>query len=314
MLDESSCIKNPKSKRTKTFIGSKRPKMAPLSISNLILLSGTPTGGKYEELVTQVNLLGWNITYDEFLESFCIYFRMKLGKNKFGGDIVQPKITGYKNVHRLKLKLKELGCVFMKTDEVLDLPPQIEQVIKVDTIPQYKKMVKDQICEVDGIELVGDMATKQMLYLRQLSGIYNKNKYKALEDLIESTEDRIIIFYNFTEEFKRMKKLIKKPLSYVNGSGRDLKNYEKNNNSITLIQYQAGAMGLNLQKSNKIVYFSPPLSAELFEQSKKRTHRIGQEKTCFYYHLLTDKSIEYQIKKTLEQREDYNAKLFEKEK
>ena len=33
-------------------------------------------------------------------------------------------------------------------------------------------------------------------------------------------------------------------------------------------------MGLNLQKSNKIIYFSLPLSSELFEQSKKRTHKI----------------------------------------
>ena len=39
----------------------------------------------------------------------------------------------------------------------------------------------------------------------------------------------------------------------------------------------AGAVGLNLQKSNKIIYFSLPLSSELFEQSKKRTHRIGQK-------------------------------------
>ena len=31
---------------------------------------------------------------------------------------------------------------------------------------------------------------------------------------------------------------------------------------------------INLQKANKIVYYSLPLSSELFEQSKKRIHRI----------------------------------------
>lgn len=72
-------------------------------------------------------------------------------------------------------------------------------------------------------------------------------------------------------------------------------------------------MGINLQKANKIVYFSPPLSSELFEQSKKRTHRIGQEKPCFYYYLVCKNSIEEHIYKVLKLRKDYTEKLFEKE-
>ena len=82
-------------------------------------------------------------------------------------------------------------------------------------------------------------------------------------------------------------KKLNKPVSIVSGDNRDLKNYEAENDSVILVQYQAGAMGLNLQKSNKIIYFSLPLSSELFEQSKKRTHRIGQERTCLYYYLIT---------------------------
>jgi len=69
-----------------------------------------------------------------------------------------------------------------------------------------------------------------------------------------------------------------------------------------------------LQKANKIIYFSLPLSSELMEQSKKRTHRIGQDKTCFYYYLITENSIDERIYKVLEQRKDYTNKLFEEEK
>ena len=70
---------------------------------------------------------------------------------------------------------------------------------------------------------------------------------------------------------------------------------------------------MNLQKSNKIIYFSLPLSSELFEQSKKRTHRIGQKRTCFYYYLITQKSIEQRIFKVLKQRKDYTERLFMEE-
>ena len=92
---------------------------------------------------------------------------------------------------------------------------------------------------------------------------------------------------------------------------KDLFAYENCDNSITFIQYQAGAMGLNLQKSNKIVYFTPTLSSELFEQSKKRIHRIGQDRPCFYYQFKC--GVEYKIYDTLSMRKDYTEYLFEDE-
>ena len=51
-------------------------------------------------------------------------------------------------------------------------------------------------------------------------------------------------------------------------------------------------MGLNLQKANKIIYFTPTDKSELFEQSKKRIHRIGQDKPCFYWLLVCKNSVE----------------------
>ena len=82
-------------------------------------------------------------------------------------------------------------------------------------------------------------------------------------------------------------------------------------NSITFIQYQSGSMGLNLQKANKIIYFTPTLSSEMFEQSKKRIHRLGQKESCFYYKLVC--GIEYKIYNTLSMRKDFTDKLFEED-
>ena len=96
----------------------------------------------------------------------------------------------------------------------------------------------------------------------------------------------------------------------MNGIEKNLDAYNNCNDSITFIQYQAGAMGLNLQLANKIIYFTPPLSSELFEQSKKRIHRIGQDKPCFYYYLICTGSIEKKIYKTLAMRRDYTEELF----
>ncbi|MBZ4650923.1 hypothetical protein [Thermosipho sp. (in: thermotogales)] len=69
---------------------------------------------------------------------------------------------------------------------------------------------------------------------------------------------------------------------------------------------------MNLQKANKIIYYSLPLSSELWMQSKKRIHRIGQNKTCFYYYLITEKSVEEKILQVLKERRDFTLDLFEK--
>jgi SNF2 family DNA or RNA helicase len=300
ILDESSYIKNETSKRTK-FISKMKP-------DNIVLLSGTPTGGKYEELYSQIKLLGWNITKSNYWDTYIVYFMQDVGGFKI------KKVTGYKCVERLKRKLRENGAVFMKTEDVITLPEIIENEIKIKNIPQYAKFKKDRLIEIDEIELVGDTSLTNMLYLRQLAGMYNKHKYEKITELLEATDDRIIIFYNFKYECSHLMKICKKlnkSVSIVSGDNGDLKKYEAENDSVILVQYQAGAMGLNLQKSNKIIYFSLPLSSELFEQSKKRTHRIGQERTCLYYYLITTKSIEEDIFKTLKMRKDYTDQLFE---
>lgn len=301
MLDESSLIQNENSKRSKFILKKLHPK-------NVILLSGTPTGGKYERLWSQLSLLGWKISKKLFYRQ---YVDFHYDDNE-GFPIMI--IDGYKNVERLKQKMREHGCVFMKTDEVIDLPEQIHNTIKVSTTKEYRKFRKDCIVTVDETELVGDTTLTKILYERQLCGQYNKDKLKSFQDLLESTNDRLIVFYNFNAELDALKAIceaLERPYGQVNGSVKDLLAYKEKTDSVTFCQYQAAAMGLNLQKANKIIYFTPPLGSELFEQSKKRIHRVGQEKPCFYYYLTCKGSIEEKIYKTLAMRRDYTDKLFE---
>lgn len=300
ICDESGLLTNDQAKRTKGLLK--------LNYKNLLLLSGSVCGGKYENLWSQLHLLGWNISKEMYYNHYIDYHY----EDNQGFPI--RIIDGYKNVDRLKRKLRDNGCVFMKSEEVFDLPEQIDQTVRVPVTKEYGIFKKDRICEVDGVELVGDTTLTKLLYERQLCGQFNPDKLEAFRDLVESTNDRLIVFYNFTAELDVLMNIANeslRPYSLVNGKGRDLRDYEERENSITFIQYQAGAMGLNLQKANRIIYYTPPLSSELYEQSRKRVHRIGQSKTCFYYQLICKNSIEEKIYKTLAMRRDYTEALFE---
>ena len=323
MLDESSLIQNENSKRSK-FILRMQPK-------NVILLSGTPCGGKYELLWSQMHLLGWKISKTMYWDQY-----VRSHYEDVSGFPLRV-IDGYKNVDRLKRKMREHGCLFLKTEEVMDLPDQVFQKVYVPVTTAYKKFMRDRIvtlggkwvdyCDESGNmqqefrggkELVGDTTLTKLLYARMLCGVYSVDKLNAFKDLVESTSDRVIVFYNFTSELDAMQGILMdedyenhKRFSLVNGSDKHLQNYEDRSDSITFIQYQAGAYGLNLQKACRIIYFTPPLGSELYLQSQKRIHRIGQKSTCFYYNLICRGSVEEKIYETLSKRKDYTEALFE---
>ena len=322
MLDESSLIQNQGAKQSK-FILQLHP-------DNVILLSGTPTAGKYENLWSQIHLLGWKISEDVYNRQYVNWTKIDMGG--FIHKIVD-KENPYKNVDRLKSKLREHGAVFMKTEECFDLPEQTFIKQTVPTSKEYWKFMKDCIITIDTlnlkefhddsdfygtdvtprIELVGDTTLTKRLYARQLCGQYSEFKLQAFKELVQSTQDRLIVFYNFNAELELLKRIaasLDRPISEVNGQTKDLTAYEQEDNSITFIQYQAGAMGLNLQKANKIIYFTLTDKSELFEQSKKRIHRIGQEQPCFYYILMCKGSVEEVILQTLEMRKDFTDELF----
>lgn len=197
------------------------------------------------------------------------------------GGFKVPKVIGYKNIEHLRHRLAEYGAVFMKTEEAINLPEQMENIIYVKNTEEYKKFKRDRIVDIENKKLVGDTSLTKLLYLRQLASQYNPNKLDTLKDIIESTTDRLIIFYNFNEEKKQILDIIDRPISIISGDMKELRHYENKDNSVTLVQYQAGATGVNLQKANKIIYYSLPLSSELFEQSKKRIHRIRSKKYMF---------------------------------
>lgn len=303
MLDESSIIQNESAKRSK-FILKMKPK-------NVILLSGTPTAGKYEKLWSQLHLLGWEISKDLFYKQ---YVEIEWIEDHNSGFRI-PKIAGYKNVDRLKRKLAEHGTIFMKSEEVFDLPEQVVIPVYSKPTKEYRKFMRDAVITIDGREFIGDTILSKRIYARMMCSYLNKGRVAAFKDLVQSTEERLIVFYNFNEELNTMQEAIaelERPVSIVNGSFKDLTAYEEASDSITFVQYQAGAMGLNLQKANRIIYFSMTDRSELFEQSKKRIHRIGQKKPCFYYQMICPGTVEEDILHTLELRKDYTDELFKK--
>lgn len=282
ICDESSLIGHMTSERTKAVMKTQ--------VRHRLLLSGTPaTGGKMEAMIPTMNMLGWNITKEKFLQQFCHVYEWT--------DPTRPWMT---------ITMEEAG---------VQLPATTEQIISIQTPPEYKRFMKNGIVKIGDTEIVGENNLTKMLYARQICSVYNPAKAVALEELLQQAGDEmVVIFYNWTAELYVLQKIREKlgrPMSIVNGQKKDLQEYEKGTpGTVILCQYQAASMGLNLQRARICIFYSQCLSYSDYEQAKARIHRIGQSRNCNFYNLICEGSIEEDILETLEQRKDYTEQLF----
>lgn len=299
IFDESSMIKRTSARRTKAALK--------LKLDGVVLLSGTPVGGQYENLWSQCKLLGWRMSEDAFLDRYVVY------RDFFPPNLKWPisVVAGYRHTEEMLQRMRTSGANFLKTEDVITLPEQVFIKVDVPQSTEYKKFEKDGYVKMLDREFEANNLLSKLIFARQICSGFSKEKEQAFKDLVESTNERLVVFYNFNSELNAIVSCVgDRPLSIVNGSTRDLSAYENNSNAVVAVQFQAGAKGLNLQRACHMVLYSPTVVAEDYMQALKRIHRIGQHRSCFYYLLTVKNSVETHIYKTLEKKEDYTLAMF----
>lgn len=317
ICDEASMIQHTSSKRSKYCIG-----MMSRDSYHICLLSGTPCNGKYENLYYAIKILrvkgrtGEQMFKREFLDTYAITEKVR---TFYGGYV--DIVVGYKNINGpggLKDVLRKNGADFLRTEDVVSLPATTDIDIPVNCTREYRRFLKDRYVIVNEEEYIGDTPLTTLLRARMLcSPATNREKAQAITDILSGTDERVIIFYNFVEECRALRaaaeKAGKENIYEVNGQKREDDKFHEHDDAVLLIQYASGSYGLNLQDCHSVIYSTPPMSVEHYDQSRARIHRIGQTAACQYYHITCMCSVEGKIYDTLAVRQDYNAKLFEKE-
>lgn len=251
----------------------------------------------------------------------CNYFKMfGLTKNKTSFirnnaittmDYGYMQILGWRNETKLLNMWKTISKRLSKED-ALDLPPLIFEDIHFKASSIYKTIKKDRIH--NGIMYDNQMKLRHGLRLNANL----KNKIEYIKDFVESTNDNIIIFYNYDEELKLLQENIDKKTYLCNGAIKDYpkkSEWDSIKNTVTLANYKSGSEAVEFTYGNIIIYFSPTESYTEYYQSYGRCYRNGQTKKVTAYKFITDNTIEADIYKALDNKQDFNANLWlEKEK
>ena len=320
-VDESTTIKTPTAKRTKTIL------MLGQYAKYRRILTGSPVTKSPLDLYSQCTFLNEELLGHASFYSFRNRYAHMINKN-FGGRRVQI-VSSYQRLDELEEILKEFSYRVLKED-CLDLPEKIYIKRNIQLTDEQEKAYSTMKSAALAL-LKGKMATAphvltQMMRLHQITcghlknddGTITKlknNRLDELLDLLDEIEGKAIIWANYVHDIEEITTAIKKKYgenSIVQYYGaidsktrQDGINKFQNVNSpvkFFIGNPQTGVYVITLTAANTVIYYSNGYDLEKRLQSEDRAHRIGQKKSVTYVDLIAEKTIDEKIVKALRKK------------
>jgi SNF2 family DNA or RNA helicase len=319
VVDEANAYKNSQTARWKTLNRLLKPD------TWLWMLTGTPAAQSPVDAYGLAKLINPQ-NVPRFFGSFKDMVMYKISKFKW---VNKP------NADKVVFEALQPAIRFTK-DECLDLPELIYVTREVELTAQQKKyydtLRKRLVMQAVGEQVTAVNAAVGLSKLLQIScgAVYSdsgetlefdiQNRYKVLREVIDETQQKILIFVPFKNTIKILtKKLIDDGFSteIINGdvtaSNRAdiFKRFQESPNPrILIIQPQAAAHGVTLTAADTIVWWGPTPSLEIYAQANARAHRAGQKHPVTVVRL-QGSNAEKHLYKMLDNRITDHSKLVE---
>ena len=344
VLDESSRIKSPSAKRTKSIIASGR------YAEYKRILTGTPVANKPFDIYCQMRFLDQDFwksrglgNYTVFKNYFALWQEQKLQSGRSF-----PMLVEYKNLPELHGMIQDHSSRVLKED-ALDLPPKIYSKRFFDMSSKQAKLYKELrdnfMTDLDGDSVAADLAITRMLRLQQITSGFvaveekvipdpenpdyfeyvpkvvdiedGKNlRLKLLEEIIETVEGKAIIWARFTREVDMIMDLLGDRAVRYDGQVKTdaraaaIDSFQHDNDpenpgaQFFVANAQAAGTGLTLTKASTVIYYSNNFKLEERLQSEDRAHRIGTTKAVNYIDLICNDTIDLHIVNALIEKLD----------
>ena len=331
-VDESTTIKTPSAKRTKSILALSK------SAVYRRILTGSPITKSPLDLYTQCGFL------NEDLLGFSSYYAFRsryahMVERNFGGRRVQI-VKSYQRLDELSKLIEPFSYRVLKED-CLDLPEKIfirrEIELTEEQLKLYSTMKQMALATLNGKLLTAPNVLTQLMRLHQITCGHFKsddgkiqelknNRLEELMSILEETEGKAIIWANYIYDIERIAEAIKKEygddsvVQYYGAINTDerQKNIERFQDPRSPFRFfignpQTGGYGITLTAANTVIYYSNGYDLEKRLQSEDRAHRIGQKKSVTYIDLIAEKTVDEKIVKALRKKIDIASQIMGEE-
>ena len=322
VLDESSSFKNPQSKRFKAM------KLVMSRIARLVLLTGTPAPNGLEDLWAQIYLLDAGERLGRTISSYReAFFTQDYARP---GQMYRTYTPQQDAESRIQAAISDI-CVSMKSEDYLELPDYIENVVPVALDAKakraYDKLEKEMLLEVDTQLVTAQSAAVLNGKLLQLcsGAVYDSTgevvdihdcKLEAFLETIEQLNgEHALVFYWFKHEADRLTEALAKTDKVVRvyQGPEDEKAWNAGEVDVLLAHPVSCGYGLNLQAGgHHAIWFGyPNWALEIYQQANKRLHRQGQKHPVICHHLVVQGGMDEDVIAALHDKGDAQESLMQ---
>jgi len=294
IVDEANAVKNVATDRWKYLAALVKPN------TRLWLMTGTPASQSPVDAYGLAKLVD-PTSVPKFFGAFRDRVMLKLTQYKW-----VPKQDSQQTVYNVL----QPAIRFTKA-ECLDLPDLLYSSRDIPLTPQqmkyYMQLKKQMIAVAAGEEITAVNAAAMLNKLLQVSqgAVYTdtgevvefdvSNRIAALMEVIESTDNKILIFVPYRHTLDMLRDVLVKAGHSVeaiqggmppNQRAEIIKRFQTEDNPrILLLSPQATAHGITLTKADQVVWWGPVSSTEIYLQANSRAHRAGQVNHVTVTHL-----------------------------
>lgn len=313
VVDESTRIKTPDANRTKYLIKTSS------KAKYRRILTGTPVTKSPVDLYAQFAFLDKNIigfdTLTSFRARYCEIIQQPIldSKRQETGRTFD-QIIGYRNLDELTRLIDGHSFRVLRKD-CMDLPPKVYKRWPVEMSAEQKRLYKtlrdEYIADFEGSTVAANLVMTRLLRLQQITcgwwpmeegsllegetwnrvkAICSPNpRITALMNILEETEDKVIIWARFRPDLKLIEETIREAygkesvVSYHGGikpeeRARAYKSFQESDKVRYFVANQASAgLGLALTKAGTHIYYSNSYDLEQRLQSEDRAEAPGKK-------------------------------------
>ena len=321
IIDESTKLKNPKSKLTQTFF----------DLSTLfkkrVIMTGTPIANRPYDIWAQIYFLDQGESLGTDFQKFKreVDLSNKLANDKDLQQIFEEKVSD------IYSHIKNFSVRETKSSGIVHLPDKIYINEVTEFLPKQRELY-NQICEELEIEVVkygekifddSSAIVKRLLRLVQVVSnpklvdeSYNEESAKEiLLDKILCTildkNEKCIVWSNFIENINFFSRKYRR---YGTAKIHGKLTIEERNKAVDFFRTDeckilfatpaSAKEGLTLTMANHVIFYDRGFSLDDYLQAQDRIHRISQKRTCYVHNVIIKGSIDEWIDVLLQAKQN----------
>ncbi len=322
ILDEAQRIKNWESKTSKA--------VKKLDSRYAMVLTGTPLENKLEELYSIVQFV------DERRFGPAFQFLQDHRVLDERGNLV-----GYRQLETIRQKLEPIFLRRTRGEVLTQLPARTDSNVFVELSEPQRGPYEEQrtalarllqkgfLSDIDRRRILACLANMRLVCDSTFLLDKTTNHSPKLDEFAEIVKElqaesghKLVVFSQWeTMILKAAEKLDALGIGYevLHGglTGRDRKaalaTFRTQADCPVFLSTDAGGLGLNLQVADTVINLELPWNPAVLEQRIARVHRLGQNKPVRVINLVTRGTIEERVLRTLEQKQNLFAGVFDGE-